>query len=83
MPRRRPSDEEAYWDRQDALESSTGWMTQDRTPDAHTSVKGGESYDLGVPTTEFVIADRDGSGHQHVVLDDGGNEIYNERVDGR
>jgi hypothetical protein len=57
--------------------------TQDRTADVHVTVQGRESHDHGVPTTDFIIADRDGSGHQHVVIDDQGNEIHNARVDGR
>ncbi len=57
-----------YWERKES--GGTGWVEQDVTEDTHTRVKAGESYDLGVPTTDVVIADRDGSGHQHVVLDD-------------
>lgn len=53
--------------------------TQDRTDDVHVSVQGRESHDHGVATTDFVIADRDKSGHQHVVIDDMGNEIVNHR----
>lgn len=60
-----------------------GWFTQDKSDDTHTSVKAGTSHDTGSATTEFIIADRDGSGHQHVVIDDHGNTIHNERVDGR
>lgn len=69
-----------YWERK---EGGTGWVEQDVSEDTHTNVKAGESYDLGVPTTEFVIADRDHSGHQHIVLDNYGNEIVNHRSDGR
>ncbi len=59
-----------------------GWFTQDHSDDTHTSVKAGYSRDHDVAATDIIIADRDGSGHQHVVIDDSGNEIHNERVEG-
>lgn len=64
-------------------ERQVGWFEQDKNEDTNTQVKSGYSHDQGRATSEFVIADRDGSGHQHVVLDDHGNEIHNQRTDDR
>ncbi len=60
-----------------------GWFNHDKNEDTVTEVKAGYSRDHDVPVTEFVIADRDGSGHQHVVIDDSGNVIHDVREDGR
>lgn len=49
-----------------------GWFTQDKNEDTHTQVKSGEDKD-GNPQTEFVIANRDGSGHDHVAINDQGD----------
>ncbi len=57
--------------------SGNSWAVQDRTEDLTTQVKGGFSHDRQAPTTEFLILDRDGSGGQHIVIDDMGEEIYN------
>lgn len=59
------------------------YQTQDLTPDLHTKVNAGWSHDHQGPTSDFIIAARDGSGHQHVVMDQYGNEIHNQWVPGR
>lgn len=58
-----------------------GRYVQDRTQDVTTKVRASYSVDEDRPTSDFIIANR--SGHQHVVVDDEGNEIHNERADGR
>lgn len=51
---------------------------QSDNDDATVKVSAGYSKDLDKPTTSFIIIDKDDkSGHQHVVIDDDGNEIYN------
>ena len=60
-----------------------GWFTQDKTADTHTKVDTGFDVDNQCRTTEFIIADRDGSGHQHVVVSESGDIIKDVRVDGR
>lgn len=61
-----------------------GWFTQDKNDDTHTKVSdSGYSVDRQCNTTEFIIADRDGSGHQHVVISDTGDVISDQRIDGR
>jgi hypothetical protein len=60
-----------------------GWFSQDRNEDTKTQVKSGYDKSHDTPVTEFIIADRDGSGHQHVVIDEKGDTLHNARVDGR
>jgi len=51
--------------------------TQTRSDDVHVKVRGSEDHDSGQPTTEFIIAPRDGSGdHTHVVIDEWGNTVH-------
>jgi hypothetical protein len=59
------------------------YETQDQNADYHTKVNAGWSHDQQSPTSDFIIAARDGSGHQHVVLDQYGNEIHNQWIPGR
>jgi chromosome segregation ATPase len=59
----------------------SGRHEQDRTPDHVTKVKSGYSVDTGVPASDFLIIDRDGSGKQHIVIDHDGNQIMDERHD--
>jgi hypothetical protein len=52
-------------------------FTQDQNDDVHVKVGAGWSHDDQVPTSDFIIAYRDGSGdHEHVVIDDRGNVIH-------
>lgn len=46
-------------------------------------VKSDYSIDHNCWTTSIIIAPRDGSGHQHIVIDEQGREIYNKWVSGR
>jgi hypothetical protein len=59
------------------------YSTQDINPDWHTKVNAGWSRDQQAPVSDFIIAARDGSGHQHVVIDQYGNEIHNDWVPDR
>ena len=49
-----------------------GWFTQDKNEDTHTHVKAGVNNDTGQVQTEFIIAQRDGSGHDHIAINDSG-----------
>ncbi len=55
------------------------WETQSKTDDVHVKVNAGWDQDHDVAVTDIEIFDRDGSGSQHVVIDDMGNELFNER----
>lgn len=46
-----------------------GWFTQDKNEDIHTKV----NDDNDDPQTEFIIAQRDGSGHDHIVISQDGD----------
>ncbi len=62
-----------------------GWFTQDRNTknNTHTKVKSGYDRSRKTPVTDHIIADRNKSGHQHVVHDQYGKQVHNKRVDGR
>jgi hypothetical protein len=60
-----------------------GWFNQDKNSDTDTQVKAGHDNARGVDVTEAIIADRDGSGHQHVAIDDQGNTVHDARVEDR
>ncbi len=49
-----------------------GWFSQDKNDDTHTQVKSGVNNDTGKSQTEFIIAQRDGSGHDHIAINDSG-----------
>jgi len=52
---------------------------QHQDDDTYVKVGAGYSRDQGVPTSDFIIGDRnDPNGHQHVVINDSGDEIYNQ-----
>ncbi|NCU34229.1 hypothetical protein EOM27_02805 [Candidatus Saccharibacteria bacterium] len=54
------------------------WDTQSQNDDGKVLVNSGYSFDNKSDTTVFIITDSDDkTGHQHVVIDDNGNEIYN------
>lgn len=54
------------------------WGTQSQNDDGKVLVNSGYSFDNKSDTTVFIITDSDDkTGHQHVVIDDNGNEIYN------
>ena len=54
------------------------WDTQRQNDDGKVLVNSGYSFDNKSDTTVFIITDSDDkTGHQHVVIDDNGNEIYN------
>lgn len=58
------------------------WDTQSQNDDGKVLVNSGYSFDNKSDTTVFIITDSDDkTGHQHVVIDDNGNEIYNNRND--
>ena len=51
--------------------------TQDKTDEIHTTVGAGRSHDEDGPTSDFIIAYRDGSGdHEHVVIDENGDTLH-------
>lgn len=52
---------------------------QHRDDDVVVKVQSAYSVDLGVPTTDFIIAERNGDSHVHRVYDEYGNEIVNHR----
>ncbi len=57
---------------------------QSEDEEVSVKVRGGYSIDRQAPTTDIIIAHRDGSGdHQHVVVDDQGNEITNKHTGGK
>ena len=54
------------------------WDTQSQNDDGKVLVNSGYSFDNKSDTTVFIITDSDDkTGHQHIVIDDNGNEIYN------
>ena len=54
------------------------WDTQSQNDDGKVLVNSGYSFDNKSDTTVFIITDSDDkTGHQHVVIDDNGNENYN------
>jgi len=56
-----------------AEEAKAKWETQNVTAGIRTKVKSGENHDSGgTPQTEFIIARRDGSGHDHLAINDRG-----------
>ena len=58
------------------------WDTQSQNDDGKVLVNSGYSFDNKSDTTVFIITDSDDkTGHQHVVIDDNGNEIYNNLND--
>ena len=55
------------------------WDVQSENSDGKVKVRHGLSRDYNVDTTEFIITDSsDKTGHQHVVIDKNGREIYNQ-----
>jgi hypothetical protein len=59
-------------------------VTQYVDDEVRVQVQSGYSHDRHTPTSDFLITPRDGSGDRiHHVLDQYGNEIYDEWHDGR
>ena len=57
----------------------SGYGYQDHNEDTYAKVREGYSYDQQGPTSEFIVGDRnDPNGHQHVVFNEAGDEIYNQ-----
>jgi hypothetical protein len=51
---------------------------QYRDDDIFVKVRAGHSRDRDCPTSDFIIGERsDHYGHQHVVIDDYGHELFN------
>jgi hypothetical protein len=79
-------DEMALWkqyQRQQHAEQTGPRHVQYRDNDTVAKVQSAYSVDHGVPTSDFIIADRNKPGHLHVVYDEDGNEIVNHWVEGR
>jgi hypothetical protein len=49
-----------------------GWFSQDKNENTSTQVKSGVNHDTGKSQTEFIVAQRDGSGHDHIAVSDTG-----------
>jgi hypothetical protein len=62
-----------------------GWLSLGSSKKNNTNTKAKSGYDKSrkTPVTEHIIADRDKSGHQHVVHDAYGNKVHDKRVEGR
>lgn len=57
----------------------SGYGYQDHNEDTYAKVREGYSNDQQCPTTESIVGDRsDQQGHQHIVFNEAGNEIYNQ-----
>lgn len=51
------------------------YKTQSKDDDVHTKVAGRDSK-TGEPASDFIIANRDGSGHEHVVINEDGDTVH-------